>query len=69
MSDLSPEANQVLNNLAAMPTYSRPTVTSAVAREILLHCDATMMSAGRLLDIKSESLGAGIWRLWLEPRP
>lgn len=69
MSDLSPEANRALNNLAAFPRDARPTVTSAVAREILLHCDATMMSAGRLLDIKSESLGAGVWRLWLEARP
>ena len=45
------------------------TLTRAELRAFLLKTDGWIMRAGRLCDIKSRHLGAGVYRVTAEPRP
>jgi hypothetical protein len=69
MSELSQEADRVLTYLASVTKYGRTTVEAKVAKELLLYTEGWMMSSGRAYDIKTRSLGAGVWQVWLEARP
>lgn len=62
----SPEANSVLDRLANMPRYAKPTVTRSLLKEILLKSEGRMFLHGRVWPIKSEHLGAGVHSIWLE---
>ena len=45
------------------------TLTRAELRAFLLKTDGWIMRDGRLCDIKSRHLGAGVYRVTAEPRP
>ena len=45
------------------------TLTRAELRVFLLKTDGWIMRDGRLCDIKSRHLGAGVYRVTAEPRP
>lgn len=58
--------SSILNHLAGHPEQGNATATCAEVREIMLQTGGSLTSAGRLYDIKSSSLGAGVYRLTLE---
>ena len=69
MTTLTDAANKAADNLAAFPGAARPTLRQADLQSLLLHMNGWMTVAGRNLDIKSEHVGAGIYKVWLEERP
>ena len=65
MSELSREANDVLNRLASMPRLAKKAVTRNLMQEILLYTDGVMFLEGRNWPVKSRELGAGIYEVSL----
>lgn len=61
------EANRILGNLAAMPGGIATAQSRAIVREIMLQTGGAMMACGSLYDIKSRSLGGGVYRITLVP--
>lgn len=53
-------------NHYTMPRYATSTHTKAQLRSILLATGGNVMACGQLWDIKSEHLGAGVYRVRLE---
>ncbi len=68
MSDLSKEANDVLNYLASTPQLASKAVRRGLMQEILLYTDGTMFLQGYMWNVKSTELGAGIYSISLERR-
>ena len=68
MSELSKEANKVLNYLHSIPQLAKKAVSTKLCREILLYTDGVVFCQGRTWDVKSEELGAGVHRISLELR-
>lgn len=60
--------NRVLDSLAANPQHAAPSVTKKDLKAILLDTDGWMMLRGRMWDLHSKHLGAGIYRLSLKER-
>jgi hypothetical protein len=58
---------RVLNFLASNPDGS-DVMVAADLREVLLFTGGTMMARGRLYDIVSKPLGAGVYRVSLRSR-
>jgi len=54
------------NKLTAYPGIRRITATSKDVHETLLNSDSQMFVDGTLYEIKAKSLGAGVYRVWLE---
>lgn len=69
MSELSAEANKVLDYLASMPQFGATAVPQPLLREILLYTEGRMLLRGRTWVVKTEALGAGIYRISLEAEP
>jgi hypothetical protein len=65
---LTPEANKIIDNLVAFPRDARPTTTRKVLKNILLGTEGWIMAHGLQYDIRSEHIGAGVYRLRLEER-
>ena len=57
------------NHLWAMPGISHLTATRAELRAFLLKHGSEVLAQGRLCDVKSKPVGAGVYRVVLEPRP
>jgi len=57
---------QAPSNFYAFPRIDNTTMTKADLSELLLSTDGLIMTNGRMWDIKSKSLGAGIYRVSLE---
>ena len=68
MSTLSTEASAVLTHLCSVHVGYRMTTLKKIASELLLHCDATAMCRGRLLDLNAKNIGAGVYKVWLSDR-
>lgn len=62
---INEEASRILDAFCAMPLF-RTTCTTAVLRRLLLDNDGQVLARGRLSDIKSKHLGAGVYRVWLD---
>lgn len=62
------EINSILNHLSGHPEHGNATATKAEVREIMLQTGGVMTSGGRLYDIKSAGIGAGVYRLTLEAK-
>lgn len=66
---MSPETNRALQFLASMPS-GHTTLPTKQLRELLLETGGQVMARGSLYDIKSRSLGAGVYdvslKLWRE---
>lgn len=55
--------NQVLNHLASMPGLAHASITRSQLKRILLDTGGQMLLVGRLYEIVSRHLGAGIYRV------
>lgn len=62
---MSKESTQALHFLASMP-IGNTTLDKADLRELLLFTGGDMFAQGRLYNIKSEDLGADVFRVTLE---
>ena len=58
--------SNLLNNLCSMPGLAHGTVTKEVLRDILLSTGGQLMACGRLYEIVSKHLGAGVYRVHLK---
>ncbi len=67
MNGWTPEASRAARHLAATPCGSA-TLKEADAQSMLLECGGMMLACGRLYDVKSEPLGAGVFRMTLALR-
>lgn len=65
-SAASAEANRVLNFLAGMPQGNATASSRAAVREIMLTTGGRMLACGYQYDVKSKSLGGGVYRITLE---
>jgi hypothetical protein len=63
---MTPEQNRVLNFLASMPN-GHTTLKRDDAAAILLETGGNLLACGRLYNIVAKPIGAGIYRLSLEP--
>ncbi len=63
---MSPEARRVCNFLASAGPLANATVEKQDAHDILLETGASILARGLLYNIKSQHLGAGVYRLSLE---
>lgn len=57
----------ILNHLAANPQHGTATCCRGTLREIMMQTGGQLMAAGHLWDIRSKSLGGGVYRLSLHP--
>lgn len=62
------EANRILNFLAGMPTGNATASSRAVVRDIMLQTGGNMMACGHYYDVKSRSLGGGVYRMTLKEK-
>jgi hypothetical protein len=53
-------------NLYTMPRYANCTITRKQLRETLLDTNGSIIANGKLWDIKSKHIGAGIYKVWLK---
>lgn len=56
------------NHFYAFPDAARMTVTTKHLRELLLATDSQAVIKGKIWEIKSKSLGAGIYQISVEKR-
>jgi hypothetical protein len=63
---LSRKADSALHALAHNPRFATPTVDRAVLAEILHYTEGRFTTYGRTYDVRSEHLGAGVYRLRLD---
>ena len=61
------EATSTARFLASMPG-GNATLTARDLRSLLLNTGGIMMARGYLYDIRSQSLGAGVYRVTLRPK-
>lgn len=64
---MTPESHRIINFLAGMPS-GNSTITKEQLKEILLSTGGWMMACGRMYDIESKHLGAGIYKIFLKER-
>lgn len=62
---MTKEASRTLNFLAALPS-GNSTLTKDDLHGMLLETGGTMLACGRLYNIVSKNLGAGVYRIHLE---
>lgn len=62
---MTPEAKRQLNFLASLPS-GNTTVMKDDLRDIMMETGGNMLACGRLYDIKSKHLGAGVYRITLK---
>ena len=55
------------NSFYQIPDYARQTVTRKELKEILLDTDGRIVTCGRLMELKSKHIGAGLYVITLEP--
>lgn len=60
--------NHLPTSLYQMPS-ANTTLTAKQLRETLLATDGRVFVSGRLCDIRSKAIGAGVYRVWLETAP
>lgn len=65
---LTTEVNRTIDHLVAFPRDAKPTVGRDTLRSLLLYTEGWVMANGLMYDVRSEHLGAGIYRVWLEER-
>jgi hypothetical protein len=64
------EAERILNFLAYLPQGQAAAPSNAVVREIMLQTGGSMLANGCQYDVKSKSLGGGVYRITLaRPTP
>lgn len=68
-TDTRAKADSILNFLASSPRYGHTTAKRSVVASVMLTTGGQLMACGELWNIKAKSLGAGIYKLSLEPQP
>jgi hypothetical protein len=68
MTDLQQKANHLPDNFYTMPKVANMTLTRKQLRETLLYTGGWIIACGRIHEIKSKHLGAGVYRVNLERR-
>ena len=66
MTSLTPEQTRTLNFMASAGPYANTTVEKADLKAIMLATGGSIMARGRLWSLKSQALGAGVYRLSLQ---
>ena len=59
--------NKLPNSFYVYPNLATTTMSSEDLKETLLSTDGTIIAHGRLREIRSESLGVGVYRVSLKP--
>lgn len=67
MNGWTADASRAARHLAAIP-YGSATLKEADAQSMLLESGGMLLACGRLYDVKSEPLGAGVFRMTLALR-
>lgn len=66
---MTEEANRAASYLCSLqPEVGRTTMGRADLKSLLLDTGGWLLVGGRMCDIKSENLGAGVYRVWMEDR-
>lgn len=60
--------NYLGDNFYTMPKYARTTMTRKQLKETLLSTEGWIIALGRIWDIQSKHLGAGVYSVHLELR-
>lgn len=60
------EMNHLSTNFYTMPGGYSTTMTRKQLKETLLATDGWVLSCGYCWDIRSKSLGAGVYKVWLK---
>ena len=63
---MSKEAKELYDSLGGYPGLRKVTATRKAVKELLLNTDAQTFVNGRLWNIRSKSIGAGVYSVWLE---
>ena len=63
---MAPKNNRILDGLCSSPWLGSAVVAARDLREILLATEGRVMAEGRLFNIKSRPLGAGVYRIYLD---
>ena len=59
-------ADRILNFLAKMPAGTATADGRAVVRAVMLQTGGTMMACGEYFDVRSRSLGGGVYQITLK---
>lgn len=65
MTAAKQEGERLLNFLAGLPSGNCVATSSSVVREMMLQTGGQMMARGDLWDIKSKSIGGGVYQMTL----
>lgn len=57
--------NHLSNIFYTSPRFANTTMTTKQLKETLLHTEGFIVACGRCWNVKSESLGAGVYKVWL----
>lgn len=68
MRNATTDKNHLPQNAYTMPGVWSGTLTAKELRETLLATDGWVFACGLSYDIKSERVGAGVYRVWLKSR-
>ena len=63
---MTPEAKMLMEHLAGIEG-GHGVLTTKQTREMLLETSGQMFRNGRLMEIKAKPIGAGVYRITLEP--
>jgi len=66
--NMGKEAKELYDSLGFYPGIRKITATTKVVRELLLATDAQTFLNGKLWDIESKNIGAGVYKVWLQLR-
>ncbi len=66
MKEMSTKTKELYHTLCAYPGIQKVTAETKVVRELLLSTDGQTFLNGRLYEIKSTNIGAGVHKVWLK---
>lgn len=66
--DMGKEAKELYDRLGYYPGIRKITAKTKVVRELLLATDGQTLLNGKLWDIESKNIGAGVYKVWLTNR-
>jgi len=65
IEDMGKEAKELYDSLGYHPGIRKITAETKAVRELLLATDAQTLLNGKLWNIESKSIGAGVYKVWL----
>ncbi len=64
--NMGKEAKELYDSLGYSPGIRKITATTKVVRELLLATDGQTLLNGKLWNIESKNIGAGVYKVWLD---